>query len=227
MITTNDVKQIELTKEEVLSCFRKTKQNNFIDNLRNRHKNVQFDCKLRGYIGELAIKKWFEQNGVIPDTTNYFEDDGNMDIDFLVKGKNVELKTSLIPDVDVNLSNVIARRDIKLIKRGTDSIEQLRGDVHMQVYYTQKTKERDNWLKNQNINLSGDDEYLYNAFQAQNYLSSTFFVAWIDKAALVQKISSLPVSQRCWSFPNSQRLFWNCKLYQSKKPVEIIDYLIK
>ena len=46
MVTINDAILIELTKEEVLTCLKKTKQNNFIDNLRNRHPNVRFDCKL-------------------------------------------------------------------------------------------------------------------------------------------------------------------------------------
>jgi len=225
MLTINDAVQIKLTKEEILSCLEKTKQNIFKDNLRIRHPNVQFDCKLRGYIGELAIKKWFEQNGIKLSNTNYLEDGDNIDIDFLVKGKNIELKTSLIPDVDENLPNVIAKRDIKLIKRGTESIEQLRGDVHLQIYYIQKTKERDNWLKAQTIDFNGTDEYLFNVFQAQNYLDSTYFVAWIDKPTLVQKINSLPINQRYWSFPNSQRVFWSCRLSQSKKPIELIEYL--
>jgi hypothetical protein len=226
MVTINDAVQIELTKEEVLSCLEKTKQNHFIDNLRNRHKNVQFDCKLRGYVGEVAIKKWFEQNGVALEATACLEDGDNIDIDFLVKGKNIELKTSLIPDNDGNLSTVIERRDIKLIKRrGNARIEDLRGDVHMQIYYTQKTRQRDKWLKSQTIDFNGTDEYLYDAFQAQNYLNSTFFVAWIDKPTLVQKINSMPVNGRCWSFRDSQRYFWKCKLNQSKKPIDIIEYL--
>jgi len=225
MITINDALQIMLTKEEVISCLKKTRQRNFIDNLRIRHANVQFDCKLRGYVGELAIRKWFMQKGIALDATNYLEDGNNMDIDFLAKGKNIELKTSLIPDSDGDLSNVIAKRDIKLIKRGADNIEQLRGDIHLQIYYNQRTTKKDNWLKSQTIDLLGDDEYLYNSFQAKCYLNSIFFVAWIDKPSLVKKINSLPVNQRCWSFRNSQRLFWNCKLHQSKKPVEIINYL--
>lgn len=102
MLTINDVITINLSKDEILSCINKTKQHSFVDNLRYRHANVQFDCKLRGYIGEYAIEKWFIENGIDLETTNYIEDGGNIDIDFLIKGKNIELKTSLIPDADAN-----------------------------------------------------------------------------------------------------------------------------
>jgi len=222
MVTINDIVQIELSKNEVLSCLGKTRQNRFIDNLRYRPRSVQFDCKLRGYVGEVAIKNWFEQHGIIVDATDYLEDGDSIDIDFLVKGKNIELKTSLIPDYDGNLTNVIANRDIKLIRRGAVSIEQLQGDVHLQIYYTPKRLERDNWLKSRRFDLSGTDEELYHAFQANNY-QTAFFVAWMDKPALIQKINSLPTDKRTWGY--ALRDFWNCKLYQSKKPLELIDYL--
>lgn len=226
MVTISDAIKLKLTKEDILSCIEKTKQHTFIDNLRYRHKNVQFDCKLRGYIGELAIEKWFSSNGIILSITNYLKDGDNIDIDFLVKGKNIELKTSLISDADGDLATAISRRDIKLIKRGSDTIEQLRGDIHMQIYFSQKTRERDNWLKAQTIDLeSQDNDYLYNQFNAEQYLNTTFFVAWIDKPSLVAHINSSPIHQRYWSFPNSQRFFWNCKLSISRKPIELISYI--
>jgi hypothetical protein len=226
MVTKDDIILIELTKEEVFDCIDKVKQNNFIDNLRDRHPNVSFDCKLRGYVGETAISKWFNQQGIELNKTDYLEDGDNIDIDFLVKGKNIELKTSLIPDTDGDLDTVLVKRDIKLIKRWDDTIEQLRGDIHLQIYYKQKTKEKDNWLKEQYIDLSSDDkEYLYQSFSAEVYLNTSFFVAWIDKVMLIEKINSLPQSQRCWSFPGSKRFFWSCKLNQSRKPIELIEYL--
>ncbi|WP_172919910.1 hypothetical protein [Capnocytophaga canis] len=225
MVTIEDIIKLEISKEDVILCIEKTKKHEFINNLRYRHKNVQFDCKLRGYIGELAIAKWFANNDITLSSTNYLEDGENIDIDFLVKGKNIELKTSLIPDADKNLATTISKRDIKLIKRGNDSIEQLRGDIHMQIYFSHKTKERDNWLKTQDINLHNDFEYLYNKFQADQYLNTTFFVAWIDKPSLITKINSIPISQRYWSFRYSQRFFWNCKLNVSRKPIELISYI--
>ena len=61
------------------------KEQNFIDNLRDRHVNVQFDSKLRGYIGEIALKKWFLENNIKITTTNYFEEDIGIDVDFEYK----------------------------------------------------------------------------------------------------------------------------------------------
>lgn len=52
-----DILKIVLTKEEIITAIAKAKEQNFIDNLRDRHINVQFDSKLRGYIGEIALKK--------------------------------------------------------------------------------------------------------------------------------------------------------------------------
>ena len=140
MVTTQDFINVKLTKDEVLSCLKKAKENTFLDNLRYRHPNVQFDCKVRGYVGELAIKKWFESNSIEIEATDYLADGDSIDIDFKVKGLNLEIKTSLIPDVDGTLENVLAKRDIKLICRNGQTIEQLRGDIHVQIYYQQKTK---------------------------------------------------------------------------------------
>lgn len=226
MVNINDIVNIRLSKEEVLSCIKKAKENSFLDNLRYRHPNVQFDCKLRGYVGEYAITKWFVENGIIIETTDYLEDGDSIDIDFLIVGKNIELKTSLIPDSDNDIGTVIEKRDIKLIRRGCQTIEELKGDVHMQVYYKQRTRAKDNWLKKQTIDLNNNDlEYLYDSFRADAYLNTTFFVAWIDKPTLVKMINTLPISQRCWSFKGSKRQFWRCPLKESKKPIELINYL--
>ncbi len=226
MVTQQDVIKISLSKEEILSCIQRTIGVEFLDNLRNRHPNIQFDCKLRGYVGEYAIKKWFLENGITIEATDYLEDGDNIDIDFLVVGKNIELKTSLIPDSDNDLNTVIANRDIKLIRRGYQTIEELRGDIHMQIYYKQHTKAKDTWLKSQHINLSSLDlDYLYRSFRADAYLNTTFFVAWIDKPTLIKMINSMPFSQRCWSFRGSKRQFWRCPLKDSKRPVDLINYL--
>lgn len=112
-----DILKIVLTKEEIIAAIAKAKEQKFIDNLRDRHVNVQFDSKLRGYIGEIALKKWFIENGIDITTTNYFEEDIGMDVDFEYKGLDLELKTSLIPDDDKTLQNVFNKRDIKLIRR--------------------------------------------------------------------------------------------------------------
>ena len=226
MVSINDVVNIKLSKEEILSCIAKTQQHTFLNNLRERHPNIQFDCKLRGYVGELALKKWFSENNIEIEATDYLEDGENIDIDFVITGQNIELKTSLIPDVDGNIENVIDNRDIKIIRRCNDSIEDLKGDVHMQVYYQQRRKAKDNWLTAQKVDLDSLDlDYLYRAFRADAYLNTTYFVAWIDKPTLIEQIKRLPYDKRCWTFPGSLREFWVCPLKYSKAPTELVDYL--
>lgn len=225
MVSVEDIINLQLSKEEIIECIRKTQSVVFLDNLRKRHPNVQFDCKLRGYIGELAIKKWFLDNGIEIEATDYLPDGDSIDIDFIVAGSNIELKTSLIPDVDINIEGVLDKRDIKLIRRNGQSIEELKGDIHMQIYYQQKTKAKDKWLSEQEVDLySSDMDYLYSSLKAYAYLSTTFFVAWIDKNTIVERINSLPVYKRCWSFPKSLREFWVCPLKSSNKPRELINY---
>lgn len=226
MVTTQDFINVKLTKDEVLSCLKKAKENTFLDNLRYRHPNVQFDCKVRGYVGELAIKKWFESNSIEIEATDYLADGDSIDIDFKVKGLNLEIKTSLIPDVDGTLENVLAKRDIKLICRNGQSIEQLRGDIHVQIFFQQKTKQKDAWLKQQVVDIKHDSlETLYNSFRADAYTNTTFIVAWIDKETLVSRINAMPISQQQWSFPGSSRYFWKCSLKSAKKPIELITLL--
>ena len=228
MITENDIIQIVLTKQEVLECIGKAINEKYLDNLRDRSPNVQFDCKLRGSVGELAMRKWLTSNGISIQATNIMRDGYNIDIDFLIAGKNLELKTSLIPDRDRTLRNVINKRDIKIIRRSDQSIEQLKGDVHLQIYFKQRTKAKDDWLNKQKINLKSKDlEYLYSAFRADAYLNTTYFVAWIDKETLVKKINSIKEDRlRYWSFNGSLRQFWKCSLKDDcKPPLGVIDFL--
>ena len=51
-----EIIKLNLTKNDVIAAITKAKEQIFIDNLRDRHVNVQFDSKLRGYIGEIALK---------------------------------------------------------------------------------------------------------------------------------------------------------------------------
>ncbi|MFN0082477.1 MAG: hypothetical protein ACKVOM_08150, partial [Ferruginibacter sp.] len=67
MITKNDSICISLTDQEIKQVMEKALTQLFIskrDNLRNRHPNIQYDCILRGYIGEFAITKWMQQAGI-------------------------------------------------------------------------------------------------------------------------------------------------------------------
>ena len=132
---------IQLSKEEILTALHTALQQNFIDNLRNRHPNVALDSKLRGYVGEIAFKKWAKSHNIEFKESNIKDYSSGMDIDFVYevgsKRMEVELKTSLIPDVDQDLLEMMNRRDIKLIRRKDKTIEGLDGDIHVQIAFKQ------------------------------------------------------------------------------------------
>lgn len=228
MITAKDIICIPLLEEEIKEAILKAKQNFSIakrDNLRSRHINIQFDCLLRGYIGEYAIKKWLSECGIFLEVNNYISDGDNIDIDFLYKGKNIELKTSLVPDADVTIERSIAKRDIKIIKRD-ENIDKLHGDIHLQIYFRQRTKAKDKWLSEAEINLEAENiDLLYDSLLARAYKDTVYFVGWIDKPALKNRLGSMPENDRTWSFKDSKRTFWNCKIALSKKPAELPAFL--
>ena len=228
MITNHDCICITLTDDEIKSVMEKARAQLFIskrDNLRNRHANIQYDCILRGYIGEFAITKWANQQGVFFDKINYRPDGENIDVDFLYKGKNIELKTSLIPDIDFTLHKAINKRDIKLIKRD-EGIENLKGDIHLQIFFNQRRMAKDEWLAERIVDIenTGIDE-LFDKMLARCYRNSTYFVAWMDKPTLIENVNKLPDADKTWSFKDAQRQFWNCKVINSKRPIELIDFL--
>ena len=228
MITKQDSICIALTDDEIKSVMEKARAQLFIskrDNLRNRHANIQYDCILRGYIGEFAITKWTNQQGIFFDKINYRPDGENIDVDFLYKGKNIELKTSLIPDIDFTLEKAINKRDIKLIKRD-EGIENLKGDIHLQIFFNQRRMAKDEWLAERIVDIenTGIDE-LFDKMLARCYRNSTYFVAWMDKPTLIENVNNLPDADKTWSFKDAQRQFWNCKVINSKRPIELIDFL--
>lgn len=219
----NQILKISITEEEVKSAILLSQSNLFRDNLRLRHPNVSFDSKIRGYVGEIGLKKWFTQNNITILTQNYIDDGLSIDIDFEYKGKDIELKTSLIPDIDENLLTVFNRRDIKIIKKEPE-IEKLKGDIHIQIYFEHQTKKKDSWLRNQNIDLESTNiDYLYDSILGKSYLEKTFLFSWIDKETLIKRINSLPIHKRTWSF--GMRNFWVCPLKDSFPPQELITYL--
>ncbi|MBI3193482.1 MAG: hypothetical protein HYZ34_03320 [Ignavibacteriae bacterium] len=226
MVTNEHILHFTLTEDEIKFCILKAKNNFSIarrDNLRSRHRNIQFDCIVRGYVGEYVILKWVKSFNIEFEKTNYFMEDENMDIDFYYKKKNLELKTSLIPDIDGTVDRAIQIRDIKLIKRDS-RIEELKGDVHLQIFFQQRRKAKDAWLQEQKIDLDSPDiNYLYQMLFANVYLNTTYIVGWIDKPTLVERINALPSGQRIWKY--AKREFWVCPIRTSNPPIELIPYL--
>jgi hypothetical protein len=229
LITKLDIICFPLADEEIKWVMHRAREQFAIakrDNLRNRHINIQYDCILRGYIGEYAMRKWLEENDIILTATNFRNDDDNIDIDFLYKEKYIELKTSLIPDADVTIEKSISLRDIKLIKR-ENKIEDLRGDIHLQIYFNQKRKAKDDWLQAQEINIEEENiDVLFEKLLCRCYRDTIYFVGWIDKVSLVEKIITLQPIKQTWTFANAKRDFWNCKILESKKPSDLPKYLL-
>lgn len=225
-----DIIALPLTRDDILWAIDKALSNNFIDNLRNRHLHVQFDSKLRGYIGELAFKNWLISNDISILKTNNFNFQKGLDVDIEVLKNNqkigLELKTSMIPDKDKTIENVLLNRDIKLIKRRNQTIDQLHGDVHIQLVFKQLANAKDQWLMAQNIDFESENlPLIYHQTAAWRYLTDTFFVGWIDKTTLVEHYAKSGKEQ-FWSFKNAQRSFWNCRLNDlAKPPIEVINYL--
>ncbi len=228
MITQQDIICLPLADEEIKWVMQRAREQFFIanrDNLRNRHINIQYDCILRGYIGEYAMRKWLEENDIILTATNFRNEGENIDIDFLYKGKNIELKTSLVPDGDLTIEKSISIRDIKLIKR-ENNIEDLRGDIHLQIYFDQKRKAKDDWLQAQKINIEEENiDALFEKLLCRCYRDTIYFVGWIDKLSLIEKINALPTIMQTWTFANAKRDFWSCKIVESKKPIALTNFL--
>ena len=228
MITIKDSICIALTDDEIKSVMEKARMQLFIskrDNLRDRHANIQYDCILRGYIGEFAITKWMNEQGVFFDKTNYRAEGENIDVDFLYRGKNIELKTSLLPDIDFTIEKAIEKRDIKLIKR-EEGINNLKGDIHLQIFFNQRRMAKDEWLAERIVNIeeAAIDE-LFDKMLARCYRNTAYFVGWLDKPTILKNINEMPKGEQEWSFKNSQRQFWNCKVAQSNKPVDLPAFL--
>ena len=218
-----DIVKLEITKDDVFEALAKAKESSFIDNLRDRNINVQFDSKLRGYLGEISLKKWFLNNGINIVTTNFIEEDIGIDIDFAYRGLDLELKTSLIPDADKTLQNVFNNRDIKLIRR-TRKIEELKSDIHIQVFFNQLTNKKDSWLQEQNIDIDSNGlEQLYDAFLAIEYLTNIYLFGWIDKSTLITQMKELKGYEKSWRF--GKRRFWVCNLKECFPPSSLLKYL--
>lgn len=228
MANFNNLVQLPITQNQLRQALSKALLHNFTDNLRTRPKTIQLDCKIRGYLGEIAIKNWFYTHQIYFTHTNLSANNFEIDIDLAFKTNNktynLEVKTSLIPDNYKTIQNSLNFCDIKIIKR-TNTIEELSGDVHLQIYFNLLRKNREDKLSNKLPDWN-NLENIIQILDLEQYLNNTFFVAWIDKPTLIQQINCLPKTDSTWTFLNAQKKFWKCNLKSSgKNPLHIIDYL--
>ncbi len=222
--------KITVSKEQIILAIEQAKKNIFIDNLRNRSINVAFDSKIRGYVGEISVKKWFEDQGIFFEEKSQKASHNLMDIDFIFQGNHskieIELKTSLIPDEDITIENAIHKRDIKLIRRNNEPIEALKSDVHLQLFFKQRRAAKDMWLKKQDeIKPQDNVEMIYQALGCYRYLDDTYLIAWIDKKKLIDQIHKKTEKTKMWSY--GKRQFWTCNIENEAKPIKDLILFLK
>lgn len=221
---------IAVSEQQIYTAINQAKEQLFANNLRNRSINVAFDSKIRGYIGEIALITWFEEKSITFSTTNQLNRKSNMDVDFLYQGKlkayEIELKTSLIPDQDRTIEEAIYQRDLKLIRRGNDSIKQLKSDVHIQLFFNQRRAAKDQWLESQSpIKQDTNADEIYEQLACFRYLTDTYLIGWIDKPTLIQQIENKSTHLKTWKY--GQREFWTCSLKSEIKPMETLILYLK
>lgn len=221
---------IAVSEQQIYTAINQAKEQLFANNLRNRSINVAFDSKIRGYIGEIALITWFEEKSITFSTTNQLNRKSNMDVDFLYQGKlkayEIELKTSLIPDQDRTIEEAIYQRDLKLIRRGNDSIKQLKSDVHIQLFFNQRRAAKDQWLESQSpIKQDTNADEIYEQLACYRYLTDTYLIGWIDKPTLIQQIENKSTHLKTWKY--GQREFWTCSLKSEIKPMETLILYLK
>lgn len=222
-----DILKISLTETELLKAVDHAKEEHFLNNLRERNEFVAFDSKVRGYIGEIFLKNLLEKGGVKILGIDYTVDGGETDIDIQIlrryKKTTIECKTSLIPDVYGTLQTCIKKCDIKIIRR-EKHYSYIPIDIHVQIYFNELRKIRDNRISA--INGSVND---YTSKELVNLLGlkelDGYFVAWMDKMSLSNYLDNLQMYERVWKF--GYRQFWKCPLKISKKPSDLISYCIE
>ena len=222
-----DIIKIDLTDNEILEAVKHARKESFLDNLRERNEFVALDSKIRGYMGEIFLRKLFHNVGIEMVKTNALQSWGG-DSDFEIKTHNsgnliVECKTSLIPDSMSTLKNVISKCDIKILKRESDFTE-IPIDIHIQIYFNALRKQRDSKLS-QIIGQVKDysDKQIIEKLGLREL--EGFFVAWIDKEELNKYMNLIDEADRVWHF--SLRDFWKCPLTWANAPKDFIEYLNK
>lgn len=223
MLQKEDAIQLEITDEMIDEALTHALQMSFLDNLRNRAPFVQFDSKLRGYLGEIAMKKLILESGVSIVSVDSSDGSGE-DIDMCIENDyinniRIEIKTSCIPDIWKNLDMVIQKADIKIIKRES-SYKDIKADIHIQIYFNQWRKKRDEMLSA----IKGvPSDYLKKELIEIMELKQLkqVFIAWIDKGTLIKNLSNKKI--KTWQF--GYRSFWSCPLTETNKPKEMMGFL--
>lgn len=222
----SDIVKMEFSYSDFLDAIKHARKEQFEDNLRNRNEFVAFDSKVRGYLGEIYLRKMFQSNSIEVLKIDYEAKGIETDIDFIIKNKKketliVECKTSLVPDSYLTLNNSLNKCDIKIIRR-EKHYTNIPIDIHVQIYYDLLRNVRDSML----LSIAGPvskytDDEIIEVLRLKEV--SGYFVAWIDKNSLNEYLEKLPMYNRIWKY--GFRTFWKCPLHIAKSPLELIEFL--
>ena len=215
----------KIDENDIKAAIKMAKEHVFIDNLRDRKSFVQFDSKIRGYLGEITFVRWLRDNLV--DIVNVDDTDTNNNIDMDVVVKNeytdkiiIEIKTSLVPDNwKAGIDDIINNGDIKIIKR-ENRFELTTVDFYVQIYFRQFSKRRDDSLKTiqGEINDYTNDELIdLMGLKKLDHI----FIAWMDKPSLTEYLNTQ--ENKTWSY--AMRVFWKCPIKECKMSKDIIESL--
>ncbi len=236
----NDIIPLKIVQQDILDAIEKAKKHTFIDNLRNRHIIVSFDSKVRGYLGEIAIRKWLSYQGVNRIISNEMSDDMYAcDIDLeIISALNhrytCEIKTSKIPDYitrsavnDCIMQRVVNDCDIKIIKRDNKNSIYIDRDIYIQIYYGLPTNGHDAFLISQynesGVSVSSKASDIYRVYQYEKYINNIFFVAWEEKNNITRRLQNMNPVDRTYKI--KKRTFYTCKLRVSLAPISLINFL--
>jgi len=232
---------LDISKTEIITAIQKALSVNFINNLRDRDPSVAFDSKVRGYIGETALIKWLNSNGVVSKSVSKTDASYLADIDLNIRGMKkdylTEIKTSAKPEAwrdnvmgtnDVLLSNCIKSGDIKVFTKSGNANVDIDRDIYIQIYFGIKTAEHDNeivtmYKANKDV-LFSDYETIYRLFNFAQYIENIYFVGWIDKNSILNNLSKLPVDKQTYLLGKYRKAYY-CNLNKSYIPSALIDYL--
>lgn len=227
-MTINDVIRLEIDRTDIISAIHSAKNHQFLDNLRDRSPIVSFDSKVRGYLGEIAIKKWLIAHNIDQFRRNRINEYScDIDLDIISNNKSIscEIKTSKIPDRNANLNSVINCCDIKIIKRNADVM--VDRDMYIQIYYEKLTKDHDNFLirtyNATGIDSNADENIIYDTYHYSEYINHAYFVAWDYKEHIESRILALPQERRTYRI--GRRVFFTCKIRESNAPISLIEYI--
>lgn len=223
-----DVIRLDVEKKDIIEAISLAKEKRFSDNLRRRTDIVSFDSKVRGYLGEIAIRKWFVSQGITDFKSNMLGESCDIDLTIFYNNSSFscEVKTSKIPEFTKGeIDNIIRECDIKIIKR-YDNVMVDR-DIYIQIYYNLFTKAHDAELEQKfsqtEVGETATAEEIYNTYNYERYLTGVFFYAWDNKENIERRLNSLLPNQRTYTI--SKRTFFVCKLKDSLAPIDIVNYI--